>query len=517
MRTAVGLEEQQGQKKDGGGEGESEWVKSQEGSSGFIGPQRRVWLAPFPSRLNSPCCSGSQSTRFLVGRAIWLFALDRPDPARRRSFRKWQNKTFDPTVNICEMARKAAHIVASSIANPSTNGWNGEDSGHHMRQRDAQPLVVLDSLWNPRPVYQGAKHPRLATAAQAYPKQRGKDERLYFDEVVVVNIRQYHHNASMKSIHFYGPYVTSTVPPNVRYFTLHEQLTVHATDAENLDLPGESMEKTDDGLTCWTKNEPLDSPTSRRWRKKIGDNLVHKFLLVDEEAQPMARVEATTCSCGELRETLVPDQLRTVSQIRSAAAMKTNQSVKGATPLTAMNSLRRLAEEAHLKEANGDLRGALYQFVQFVQESHEYKQETVRGHHGALYQSMQEFMNKGAFEQMIKSADKIQASLLQIEKAEASRAAQPDGVSDADSIGRRSGNSLAERLKQLQGSGIQAELIGRKIQRPPSQNFRPQSPPVLVPSRGPTPAPRGATPGPYTRRSSLSYVPIPPPSPKPTV
>jgi hypothetical protein len=44
--------------------------------------------------------------------------------------------------------------------------------------------------------------------------------------------------------------------------------------------------------------------------------------------------------------------------------MKTNKSVKGAAPLTAMNSLRRLAEEAHLKEQQGDLRGALFQFVQ---------------------------------------------------------------------------------------------------------------------------------------------------------
>ncbi len=57
-------------------------------------------------------------------------------------------------------------------------------------------------------------------------------------------------------------------------------------------------------------------------------------------------------------------ELRTVSQIRNAAAMKTNKSVKGAAPMTAMNSLRRLAEEAHLKEAQGDLRGALFQFVQ---------------------------------------------------------------------------------------------------------------------------------------------------------
>jgi hypothetical protein len=57
-------------------------------------------------------------------------------------------------------------------------------------------------------------------------------------------------------------------------------------------------------------------------------------------------------------------ELRTVAQIRSAAALKTNKSVKGASPLTAMNSLRRLAEEAHLKEQQGDLKGALYQFIQ---------------------------------------------------------------------------------------------------------------------------------------------------------
>lgn len=87
---------------------------------------------------------------------------------------------------------------------------------------------------------------------------------------------------------------------------------------------------------------------------------------------------------------------------------------------------------------------------------------------------------------------------------------------DGGSLNRRSGGSLAQRLKELQGSGIQGDF-GRRIQRPPSQNFRPQSPPVAIPSRGPTPAPRGPTPGPYTnRRPSLSFVPpIPPPSPKP--
>lgn len=98
------------------------------------------------------------------------------------------------------------------------------------------------------------------------------------------------------------------------------------------------------------------------------------------------------------------------------------------------------------------------------------------------------------------------------------RFAPSDVASDTDggSLNRRSGGSLAERLKQLQGSGVQGDF-GRRIQRPPSQNFRPQSPPVAVPSRGPTPAPRGPTPGPYTnRRPSLSFVPpIPPGSPKP--
>ncbi|KAG8821478.1 ubiquitin-specific protease doa4 [Serendipita sp. 401] len=167
---------------------------------------------------------------------------------------------------------------------------------------------------------------------------------------------------------------------------------------------------------------------------------------------------------------IIPPELRTVAQIRSAAAKKTNSSVKGAAPLTAMNSLRKLAEEAHLKEQGGDFRGALFQFVQV----------------GVLYQER-----------------------------------EMPSESDTGSLNRRSGNSLAERLKQLQGGGIQAELIGKRIQRPPSQNFRPQSPPALVPSRGPTPAPRGPTPGPYTvRRASISQAmsfipPIPPASPKP--
>lgn len=57
-------------------------------------------------------------------------------------------------------------------------------------------------------------------------------------------------------------------------------------------------------------------------------------------------------------------ELRTVAQIRNAAAAKTNQSVKGAAPMTAMNSLRRLAEEAHMKEEQGEQRAALYKFVQ---------------------------------------------------------------------------------------------------------------------------------------------------------
>ncbi len=62
--------------------------------------------------------------------------------------------------------------------------------------------------------------------------------------------------------------------------------------------------------------------------------------------------------------TVVPPECSTVSQIRNAAALQTNKSVKGVTPITAMGSLRRLAEEAHLREEQGDLKGALFQFVQ---------------------------------------------------------------------------------------------------------------------------------------------------------
>jgi hypothetical protein len=56
----------------------------------------------------------------------------------------------------------------------------------------------------------------------------------------------------------------------------------------------------------------------------------------------------------------------TVAQIRSVATMKANNSVKGSSPLSVMSSLGTLAEEAHLKEQQGDLTGAFYQFVQIV-------------------------------------------------------------------------------------------------------------------------------------------------------
>ncbi|PVG02076.1 hypothetical protein CPB86DRAFT_698169 [Serendipita vermifera] len=72
------------------------------------------------------------------------------------------------------------------------------------------------------------------------------------------------------------------------HFTLDVQrplLIIHATDTENSEPPIESMVTTDDGLSRWSRNEPLDSPVSRRWRRKIGDKLVHKFLLMDEEGE----------------------------------------------------------------------------------------------------------------------------------------------------------------------------------------------------------------------------------------
>lgn len=82
-----------------------------------------------------------------------------------------------------------------------------------------------------------------------------------------------------------------------------------------------------------------------------------------------------------------------------------------------------------------------------------------------------------------------------------------DTASDVEGP-RRPGASLADRFKLLQGNGVSAELIGRRIQRPPSQNFRPQSPSVAIPARLPTP-------GPFSpRRTSLSYD-RPPPSPGP--
>lgn len=53
-----------------------------------------------------------------------------------------------------------------------------------------------------------------------------------------------------------------------------------------------------------------------------------------------------------------------LAQIRNVATMKTNSAVKGVSPLTAMNTLLRLVEEARTKDIQGDLKGALYQYIQ---------------------------------------------------------------------------------------------------------------------------------------------------------
>ena len=57
-------------------------------------------------------------------------------------------------------------------------------------------------------------------------------------------------------------------------------------------------------------------------------------------------------------------EMQTVSQIRNAAAAEVTRSVKGVSPTTMMNSLKRCEDEAKAKEDNGDLIGAYFKLIQ---------------------------------------------------------------------------------------------------------------------------------------------------------
>jgi hypothetical protein len=71
---------------------------------------------------------------------------------------------------------------------------------------------------------------------------------------------------------------------DIEYFSVSRQmgqLVVFATDSEDLEPPAESAVQGDDGLVRGLRNEPLDSKSSRFWRKKLAKELVHKFLTID--------------------------------------------------------------------------------------------------------------------------------------------------------------------------------------------------------------------------------------------
>jgi hypothetical protein len=57
-------------------------------------------------------------------------------------------------------------------------------------------------------------------------------------------------------------------------------------------------------------------------------------------------------------------EMQTVTQIRNAAAAEVSRSVKGVSPVTMMNSLRRCEDEAKAKEDNGDPTGAYFKLIQ---------------------------------------------------------------------------------------------------------------------------------------------------------
>jgi hypothetical protein len=57
-------------------------------------------------------------------------------------------------------------------------------------------------------------------------------------------------------------------------------------------------------------------------------------------------------------------EVQTVIQIRNAAAAEVTRSVKGVSPMTMMNSLKRCEDEAKAKEDNSDLTGAYFKLIQ---------------------------------------------------------------------------------------------------------------------------------------------------------
>jgi len=57
-------------------------------------------------------------------------------------------------------------------------------------------------------------------------------------------------------------------------------------------------------------------------------------------------------------------KMQTVIQIRDAAATEVTRSVKGLSPMTMMDSLKRCQDEAKAKENNGDLKGAYFKLIQ---------------------------------------------------------------------------------------------------------------------------------------------------------
>jgi len=57
-------------------------------------------------------------------------------------------------------------------------------------------------------------------------------------------------------------------------------------------------------------------------------------------------------------------EMRTVIQIRNAAAAEVTRSVKGVPPMVVMNTLKRCEDEARTKEDNNDLTGAYFKLIQ---------------------------------------------------------------------------------------------------------------------------------------------------------
>ncbi|KAG8892530.1 hypothetical protein FRB99_002649, partial [Tulasnella sp. 403] len=165
--------------------------------------------------------------------------------------------------------------------------------------------------------------------------------------------------------------------------------------------------------------------------------------------------------------TVPHDGFVTVSTIKDTAKRSSN-AYRGASVLSMITAARRAAEQGIQKEEAGDLQDALLNVLNNAMQASEYKQEASK--HGAIWH---EVVNFAKF-----FGEAVQPRLLDLEvrlqEVEARRAesARPSAQStalngnttsrpilrqqssDGDRPNETTGGSLADRMRKLQGAGL---------------------------------------------------------------